>query len=72
MENSTQIKRMREKTHPKNLSQTHIRMIDDAISAVGEFGEIHLIVEKGCLRFVIVQKSYDALKYRPGEIATAL
>lgn len=61
---------MWENFHPKNLSQTNVRMIEDAISEVGEFGEIHLIVEKGRLRFVIVQKSYDALKYRPGDIAT--
>lgn len=52
----------------KNLSKDHIRMIDEALGAVGEFGEVHLIVTKGRLRFLITQKSYDALKYRPGEM----
>jgi len=41
-------------------------MIDEALVTVGEFGEVHLVVNKGCLRFIITQKSYDALKYRPG------
>jgi len=50
----------------RNLSNTHIRMIDEALVTVGEFGEVHLVVNKGCLRFIITQKSYDALKYRPG------
>ena len=31
-------------------------MIDEAIDAVGDFGEVHLVVNKGRLRFVITQK----------------
>jgi hypothetical protein len=43
-------------------------MIDEAIGSVGEYGEVRLVVEKGRLRFLITQKSYDALKWRPGEL----
>jgi len=43
-------------------------MIDEAMDTVGEFGEVHLVVNKGRFRFLITQKSYDALKYHPGEI----
>jgi len=53
----------------RNLSNAHIRMIDEALATVGEFGEVHLVVNKGRLRFLITQKSYDALKYRPGGIS---
>ena len=37
-------------------------MIDYAIDSVGEYGEVHLIIEKGRLRFLVTQKSYDVLK----------
>jgi len=53
----------------KNLSEAQVRMIDEALDAVGEFGEVHLIVQKGRLRFLVTQKSFDALKYRPGGIS---
>ena len=46
-----------------------ISMIDEALSLVGEYGEVRLIVEKGRLRFVVTQKSYDALKWQPGIIS---
>lgn len=52
----------------KNLSLSQVRMIDEALGAVGEFGEVRLVVQKGRLRFLITQRSFDALKYRPGEI----
>lgn len=52
----------------RNLSSREIKMIDEALGAVGEFGEVRLVVDKGRLHFLIMQKSYDALKYRPGTI----
>lgn len=58
----------KEATASRPLSQVQIKMIAEALSAVGEFGEVRLIVDKGRLRFVITQKSYDALKYYPGAI----
>ena len=65
---SKQFSSNNERPHLEHLSQAHIRMIDEALDAVGEFGEVHLIVNKGLLRFVITQKSHDALKYRPGRV----
>jgi hypothetical protein len=50
----------------KFLNSRQVAMIDEALSALGEFGEIRLIVEKGRLRFLITQKSLDTLKWQPG------
>ena len=46
----------------------HIQMIDEALVSLGEFGEVRLVVEKGRLRFLVTQKSYDMLKWQPGTI----
>ena len=43
-------------------------MIDEALASLDEFGEVRLIVEKGRLRFLATQKSFDALKWQPGSI----
>ena len=45
-----------------------IAMVDEALSTVGEYGEVRLIVEKGRLRFLVTQQSHDALKWQPGSI----
>ena len=50
------------------LNQNQIAMIDEALSALGDFGEVRLIVEKGRLRFIVTQKSMDALKWQPGHL----
>jgi len=52
----------------KFLLPKHIQMIDEALCSLGEYGEVRLVVEKGHLRFLITQKSYDALKWQPGII----
>lgn len=46
----------------KFLRQAQIRMIDEALTEVGDFGEVRLIVTKGRLRFVVTQRSHDALR----------
>jgi hypothetical protein len=51
------------------LNQRQVVMIDEALSALGEYGEVRLIVEKGRLRFLVTQKSFDALKWQPGSLA---
>lgn len=51
------------------LKPQQIQMIDEALNAVGEYGEVHLVLEKGRLRFVITQKSADVLKWQPGIFA---
>lgn len=50
----------------KYLQPRQILMIDEAIEAVGEYGEVHLKVEKGRLKFLVTQTSHDALKYEIG------
>ena len=48
------------------LNQRQVKMIDEALSALGDYGELRLVVEKGRLRFIVTQKSFDALKWQPG------
>jgi hypothetical protein len=55
--------------NPSKFLQSHqIEMIDEALSSVGDFGEVRLIVEKGRLRFLVTQKSFDTLKWSPGSL----
>ncbi len=51
------------------LDQRQVTMIDETLSALGEYGELRLIVEKGRLRFIVTQKSFDALKWQPGTMS---
>ncbi|MBE0410838.1 MAG: hypothetical protein IBX69_14035 [Anaerolineales bacterium] len=50
------------------LNPRQVMMIDEALSRVGEFGEVRLIVERGRLRFLTTQNSFDVLKWRPSNI----
>jgi hypothetical protein len=50
------------------LQPRHIQMIDEALRSLGEYGEVRLVVEKGRLRFLVTEKSYDTLKWQPGII----
>ena len=52
------------------LRSSQIMMIDEALRAVGEFGEVHLIVENHRLRFVVTPRHADALKWQPGSLAS--
>ena len=51
------------------LTPRQVAMIDEALSSLGEFGELRLVVEKGRLRFLVTHQSFDALKWQPGVIA---
>jgi hypothetical protein len=51
----------------KHLTVQQLKMIDEAISSVGEFGEVRLVVEKGCIRFVVRQTNHDAHTYQVGD-----
>ncbi|GAB4524441.1 MAG: hypothetical protein Fur0018_08010 [Anaerolineales bacterium] len=53
------------------LNTQQIAMIDEALQALGDFGEVRLLVEKGRLRFIVTQKSYDVFKWRPGEMTSS-
>ncbi len=50
------------------LHARQIAMIEEALLSVGAFGEVRLVVEKGRLRFLVTSKSYDVLRYYPGQI----
>ncbi|NMC11505.1 MAG: hypothetical protein GYA34_01330 [Chloroflexi bacterium] len=52
----------------KILEPKQIFMIDEALNSIGEFGEVRLVVEKGRLRFLITNKSFDVLKWQPGSL----
>ncbi|HLE15262.1 MAG TPA: hypothetical protein VI776_10975 [Anaerolineales bacterium] len=54
------------------LSPDQVFMIDEALKVLGEYGELRLIIEKGRLRFLVTQKSIDALKWRPGLLEDSL
>ena len=61
----------RDESVPYRILRTiHIEMIDEALSAVGEYGEVRLVIEKGQLRFIVVEKSYDVLKWSAGATRT--
>jgi hypothetical protein len=47
------------------LDPRQIDLIDAALYKVGAYGEVHLKVEKGRLRFVVMQTSHDALTWQP-------
>ena len=47
----------------KFLSSRQVRMIDDLLQSIGDFGEVHLEVRNGKLRFASRTESIDALKY---------
>jgi hypothetical protein len=46
------------------LTPDQIAMIDKALLKVGEFGEVRLILEKRCLRFIVLQQSYDVRSWQ--------
>ncbi len=54
----------------KFLDFTQIPMLDEALHSIGDYGELRLIVERGRLRVVVTQKSYDALNWQPGSLVS--
>jgi hypothetical protein len=50
----------------KKLTQEQVVMIEEALASLGSFGEVRLVVEKGRLRFLVTQKSFDALNWKSG------
>jgi hypothetical protein len=46
----------------KFLSPAQVRRIDDLLAHLGEYGELHLIVQHGELRYINKVESYKAWK----------
>jgi hypothetical protein len=55
-------------TGSRYLHARQIEMIEEALRSVGDYGEVRLVVEKGRLRFLVTQKSFDTLKWQPGSL----
>jgi hypothetical protein len=49
----------------RTLDPHQVDLIDAALFKVGAYGEVHLVVEKGRLRFIVMQTSHDALTWQP-------
>ena len=47
-----------ERAELKFLDLSQISMIDEALAAAGEFGEVRLVVESGQLRFVVTRTRF--------------
>ena len=58
----------RERTALEFLHHAQIKMIDEALAKVGDYGEVRLIVNRGKLRFLVTQTSHDALHWQPGSL----
>ncbi|MBX7236106.1 MAG: hypothetical protein K1X65_17110 [Caldilineales bacterium] len=41
----------------RHLKPSQVRQIDNMLEEIGDFGELRLIIEKGCLKYVEVVKS---------------
>jgi hypothetical protein len=52
----------------QHLQSDQIALIEGALASVGEYGEVRLVVEKGRLRFLVLQKSLDVLKEGAGRV----
>lgn len=50
------------------LQPRQVAMIDEALASLGQFGEVHLRVERGRLRYIVTQTSFDAIKWQPGSL----
>lgn len=54
------------------LEPKQVQMINEALYTLGEYGEVRLIVEKGRLRYLIMEKSVDVFKWQPGALVKDL
>jgi hypothetical protein len=55
-------------TASRFLTPQQVAMIEEALMSLGDYGELRLIVERGRLRFLVTHKSFDALKWKPGDL----
>ena len=51
----------------KKLTLEQVRRIDAVIASLGEYGEVHLIVQNGELRYINKVESFKAWKNEPKE-----
>lgn len=68
-EPSVEIDGLRNRHGYRFLNPRQIDMIDAALDQVGAYGEVHLVVERGRLHFIVTQTSHDALLWQTGDAA---
>jgi hypothetical protein len=51
----------------KKLTLEQVKRIDAVLASLGEYGEIHLVVQNGELRYINKVESFKAWKNRPNE-----
>jgi hypothetical protein len=51
----------------KKLTLEQIRHIDQVLASLGEYGEVHLIIQHGELRYINKVESFNAWKNEPGK-----
>ena len=49
----------------KSLNLEQIRHIDQVLASLGDYGEVHLIVQRGELRYINKVESFKVEKKRP-------
>lgn len=49
----------------KTLTSEQVIQIDEVLASLGEYGEVHLIVQKGELRYINRVESYKAWNDKP-------
>lgn len=54
----------KEKTNPDGfrLTSDQVDQINEALSSVGEFGEVHLVIQRGVLKYINILNSHKAWK----------
>jgi hypothetical protein len=56
-----------ERCNLKFLRTHQIFMLDEALTAIGGYGEVHLVINDGSLRFLVIEKSFDAYRWKKGD-----
>jgi hypothetical protein len=49
----------------KKLTPEQVKRIDEVLASVGEYGEVHLVVKNGELRYINKVESFKAWKNEP-------
>lgn len=51
----------------KKLTVEQVKHIDEVLASLGEYGELHLIIQHGELRFINKVESFNAKRSEPKE-----
>lgn len=51
----------------KKLTPEQVKHIDEVLASLGDYGEVHLILQQGELRYINKVESFSARKNKPKE-----